>query len=124
MEYEYNDVHETEYFIELAKRMSVDDLYFLVKSIYKDVIATNEKELIVLPATDTVMSLFQDLFVTTHYLLLTGPPGWGKELFSSHLNFWAIVSYWQEICQVLTFWIFQGQLNAVRSPSQRTSSTT
>jgi hypothetical protein len=65
MEYEYNDVHEIEYFIELAKRMSVDDLYFLVKSIYKDVIATNEKELIVLLATDTVMSLFQDLFVAT-----------------------------------------------------------
>ena len=74
MEYEYNDTKEIEYFIELANKICVDDLYFLVKSIYKDVVATNEKELIVLLATDTIMSYFQDLFVTTHYLLLTGPP--------------------------------------------------
>lgn len=65
--------------------MSVDDLYFMVKSIYKDVIATNDKELIVLLATDTVMRLFQDLFITTHYLLLTGPHDWGKSTYSRHI---------------------------------------
>lgn len=78
MEFEYNDTKEIEYFIDIANRMYVDDWYFLVKSIFKDVVATKEKELIVLLATDTVMSFFQDLFVTTHYVLLTGPPGWGK----------------------------------------------
>jgi hypothetical protein len=78
MEFEYNDENEIEYFKEIASRMHVDDWYFMVKSIFEQVIATNEKELIVLLAADTVMSFFQDLFVTTHYLLLTGPPGWGK----------------------------------------------
>src|SRR5918995_186330 len=86
MEYEYNDTKEIEYFIELANKICVDDLYFLVKSIYKDVVATNEKELIVLLATDTIMSYFQDLFVTTHYLLLTGPPRWGTFLTSQRLR--------------------------------------
>jgi hypothetical protein len=86
MEYEYNDTKEIEYFIELANKICVDDLYFLVKSIYKDVVATNEKELIVLLATDTIMSYFQDLFVTTHYLLLTSPPGWGTFLTSQRLR--------------------------------------
>lgn len=78
IEYEYNDLREIEYFIDRASRMKIDDLYFLVKSIFKDVVATNEKELIVLLATDTIMTFFQDLFVTTHYVLFTGPPGWGK----------------------------------------------
>jgi hypothetical protein len=78
LEYEYNDRNEIEYFIEVANRMRIDDFYFLIKSIFKDVVATKEKELIILLAIDTVMSFFQDLFVTTHYLLLTGPPGWGK----------------------------------------------
>lgn len=78
IEYEYNDIKEIEYFIDRASRMKIDDLYFLVKSIFKDVIATNEKELIVLLATDTIMTFFQDLFVTTHYVVFTGPPGWGK----------------------------------------------
>jgi hypothetical protein len=93
--------------------MSVDDLYFLVKSIYKDVIATKE-EPIVLLATDTVMGLFHDLFVTTHFILLTGRLAGEKELTLLHSNFWAIVSYGQTIWQVLTFWIFYGQLNAAK----------
>ena len=78
IEYEYNDLSEVEYFIDRASRMKIDDLYFLVKSIFKDTVATNEKELIILLATDTIMTFFQDLFVTTHYVVFTGPPGWGK----------------------------------------------
>lgn len=74
----YNDVQEIRYFIDLAQRMNIDDLYFLAKSIWKSVVATKEKELIILLTADTIVSYFQDLFVTTHYVLLTGPPGWGK----------------------------------------------
>lgn len=78
IEFEYNDLQEIEYFIDRASRMKLDDLYFLVKSIFKEVVATDEPELIILLTTDTIMTFFQDLFVTTHYLVLTGPPGWGK----------------------------------------------
>lgn len=78
IEHEYNDLREIEHFIDLASRMDIDTWYFLTKSIWQDVVATKEKELIVLLAADTIMSFFQDLFVTTHYVLLTGPPGWGK----------------------------------------------
>lgn len=78
IEYEYNDLNEIEYFIDRASRMKIDDLYFLIKSIFKDVIATDEPHLIVLLATDAFMTYFQDLFVTTHYVVFEGPPGWGK----------------------------------------------
>jgi hypothetical protein len=78
MPYQYNDVKEIEYFIDLVSRMHIDDLYFLVKSIWNDVLATENKHLIALLAADTVTSYFQEMFITTHYMLVTGPPGWGK----------------------------------------------
>ncbi|MGI0044554.1 MAG: hypothetical protein ACRD47_12675, partial [Nitrososphaeraceae archaeon] len=76
--YEYNNIDEIRYFIGLANRIRIDDLFFLAKSIWNDLVSTGEYELITLLATDTIISYFQEQFVTTHYLLLTGPPGWGK----------------------------------------------
>jgi hypothetical protein len=74
----YKDIEEITDLINLARTLDIGDLYFLVKSIWKNVVATKEKELIVLLSADTIMSYFQDLFVTVHYVLISGPPGWGK----------------------------------------------
>jgi hypothetical protein len=76
--YEFDNIDEIRNFIELASTIHIDDLFFLAKSIWNDLVSTNEKELITLLAADTIVSYFQERFVTTHYLLLTGPPGWGK----------------------------------------------
>lgn len=78
LQYEFKDMDEIEQFIELVNKVHIDDLYFLTKSIWSDLISTKEKELIVLLSTDTIHSYFQEMFVTVHYLRLTGPPGWGK----------------------------------------------
>lgn len=78
IQYQYNDIKEIEYFIDLVSDMHIDDLYFLVKSIWNDCIATENKHLISLLSADTIASYFQEMFITTHYVLLTGPPGWGK----------------------------------------------
>lgn len=78
VQYEYEDKKEIQEFIKIAQETHVDDLFFLAKSIWKDVVATKEKELIALLAADTIVSYFQESFAATHYLLLTGPPGWGK----------------------------------------------
>ena len=48
MQYEFNDTEEIEQFIELANKVHIDDLYFLVKSIWSDLVSTKEKELIAL----------------------------------------------------------------------------
>jgi hypothetical protein len=77
-EYKYDDLDDVKKFIDIAKGMRFNDLYFLVKSIWKDIVVPNEKELIPLLAADTIVSYFQDLFITTHYTILTGPPGRGK----------------------------------------------
>jgi hypothetical protein len=77
-QYEFKDMEEILQFMELANKIHIDDLYFLSKSIWSDLISTNEKELIVLLSADTVHSYFQEMFVTVHYLRLTAPPGWGK----------------------------------------------
>lgn len=74
----YKDMEELKELIKQASSVDIGDLYFLVKSIWKNVVATREKELIVLLSADTIMSYFQDLFVTVHYVLISGPPGWGK----------------------------------------------
>lgn len=78
LQYEFKDKEEIEQFIELANKIYIDDLYFLTKSIWTELISTKEKELIVLLSADTIHSYFQEMFVTVHYLRLTGPPGWGK----------------------------------------------
>jgi len=78
LQYEFKDVKEIEHYIELANKVYIDNLYFLVKSIWSDLISTKEKELLVLLSADTIHSYFQEMFVTVHYLRLTGPPGWGK----------------------------------------------
>ena len=78
LSYEYDNTDEVRRFIKLASKIHIDDLFFLAKSIWNDLVATSERELITLLAVDTIFSYFQEKFVTTHYLLLTGPPGWGK----------------------------------------------
>jgi bifunctional DNA primase/polymerase-like protein len=76
--YEFKDTDEIKRFIDLAQNIYIDDLYFLVKSIWSELIATKEPELLVLLSADTIHSYYQEQFVTVHYLRLTGPPGWGK----------------------------------------------
>jgi hypothetical protein len=77
-EYKYDNTEEIKKFIDIAEKIQFNDLYFLVKSIWKDIVVPNEKELIPLLAADTIVSYFQDLFITNHYTILTGPPGRGK----------------------------------------------
>ena len=74
----FKNLEEIEYFIEQAKKETIDSLYLRHKSLWKRLIVTqNESETIFL-AMDSVYSQFQDMFETTHYDLLYGDPGSGK----------------------------------------------
>jgi len=64
MPYIYKDEHEIRDLIKLACQIDISDLFSLVEYVWR-------KNYI-------LFSYFQDLFEALHYLLLTGPPGWGK----------------------------------------------
>lgn len=76
--YIYKDEQEIRDFIKLAHQVDISDLFLLVEYVWRNVIVAKEKELITLLTNYTLFSYFQDLFEALHYILLTGPPGWGK----------------------------------------------
>jgi hypothetical protein len=74
----FRDHKEIKDFIELAKRENIDSIFLKHKALWeKFVVATDERTLSFL-AIDSAYSWFQDLFETTHFDLIDGPPGSGK----------------------------------------------
>lgn len=76
--YVYKDEQEIRDFIKIAHQVDISDLFLLVEYVWRNVIVAKEKELITLFTNYTLFSYFQDLFEALYYILLTGPPGWGK----------------------------------------------
>ena len=76
--YQFKDVAEIEYFIEQAQKETVDSLFVKHKSIWKQIVVASDDGLIILLASDSVYSYFQDKFATTHYDMFVGGPGSGK----------------------------------------------
>ena len=76
--YPFKDVTEIEYFIEQAQKETVDSLFAKHKSVWKQIVVASDDRLIILLASDSVYSYFQDKFATTHYDMFVGGPGSGK----------------------------------------------
>src|SRR5215207_11170487 len=76
--YTFKDIDEIKYFIAQAKKETIHSLFSKSKSIWKHFVIAKDSDTIILLAIDQVYSYFQDLFATTHYLMITGSPGSGK----------------------------------------------
>jgi hypothetical protein len=76
--YSFKDIEEIEYFISVAKLKSIDDLFLMSESIWDKILVAKSSEVIIFYAVDTIYSYFQDLFPTTHYVMIVGNPGAGK----------------------------------------------
>jgi len=76
--YSFKDIVEIEYFINIAKQKSIDDLFLMSESIWDKILVAKSSEVITFYAVDTIYSYFQDLFPTTHYDMIVGNPGAGK----------------------------------------------
>lgn len=76
--YVFRDIEEISFSIKQAKKESIHSLYFKSKSIWKQFVVAKNSDTINLLAVDQVYSYFQDLFSTTHYVMVTGSPGSGK----------------------------------------------
>ena len=75
--YAFKDIVEIEYFIKQAQAETIDSIFLKHMSIWKQIVVAN-KEVIILLATDSVYSYFQDKFATTHYDMFIGGPDSGK----------------------------------------------
>jgi hypothetical protein len=70
--YVFESKDEIVHYLSLAKKLSnSDQLFNLIKSIYKKYVDA-EEHYIVLLAADTIYSYFQDKFATTHYVICIG----------------------------------------------------
>lgn len=76
--YLFKDMTEIEYFIEQAQKETLDSLFAKHKSVWKQIVVASDDGLIILLASDSVYSYFQDKFATTHYDMFVGGPGSGK----------------------------------------------
>src|SRR5215207_1706926 len=76
--YTFKDIDEIKYFIAQAKKETIHSLFSKSKSLWKHFVIAKDNDTITLLAIDQVYSYFQDLFATTHYLMITGSPGSGK----------------------------------------------
>jgi hypothetical protein len=76
--YSFEDIAEIEYFINIARQKSIDDLFLMSESIWDKILVAKSKEVITFYTVDTIYSYFQDLFPTTHYDMIVGNPGAGK----------------------------------------------
>lgn len=76
--YTFKDIDEIKYFIERAKKETVHSLYFKSKALWKCFVVAKDNDTITLLAVDQLYAYFQDLFPTTHYDMVTGSPGSGK----------------------------------------------
>lgn len=78
MPYIYKDEQEIRDLIQLTREIDISEIFKLVEYVWRKVVVAKEKELITLLTNYTLFSYFQDSFEALHYILLTGPPGWGK----------------------------------------------
>jgi hypothetical protein len=76
--YAFLDIHEVRYFVEQAKKETIHSLFLKSKSMWKSLVVAKDNDTITLLALDQVYTYFQDLFATTHYVMITGSPGSGK----------------------------------------------
>ena len=74
----FRDTAEIEYFIKQAKKETIESIYLKHKSLWMNFVVAKDQNTIIFLAVDSVYSHFQDLFETTHYDLIFGPPGSGK----------------------------------------------
>ena len=76
--YVFESKDEIVHYVDLAKKISnFDQLFNLIKSIYKKHVDA-EEHYIVLLAADTIYSYFQHKFATTHYVICIGDNSSGK----------------------------------------------
>jgi hypothetical protein len=76
--YVFESKEEIIHYLDLARKLSsFDQIFSLVKSIYKKYVDA-EEHYIVLLAADTIYSYFQDKFATTHYVICIGDNSSGK----------------------------------------------
>jgi|GEM_PF-960615 len=66
------------YIIKQAKKETIHSILSKSKSLWKYFVVAKDNDTITLLAIDQVYSYFQDLFATTHYVMVTGSPGSGK----------------------------------------------
>ena len=78
--YEFKDVGEPNYYLQRAKKESVDSIYQKIKSIVRKFNDIDEKTVTLLSA-NILGSYFQDRFSTVHYLIIVGDNGTGKSAF-------------------------------------------
>ena len=76
--YAFKDEDEIRHFIGLARQETIHSLFFKSKSLLMNFVVAKDSDTINLLAIDEVYSYFQDLFPTTHYDMVTGSPGSGK----------------------------------------------
>lgn len=75
----FKDLNEIKVYIEqAAKNETIDSLYLKHESLWSKFVVANDEYTIPFLAIDSIYSQFQDLFDTTHYDLIVGPPGSGK----------------------------------------------
>jgi hypothetical protein len=74
----FKDLNEIKLYIDQAKKETIDTLFTRHESLWKKFVVANDEYTIPFLAIDSIYSQFQDLFDTTHYDLIVGPPGSGK----------------------------------------------
>jgi hypothetical protein len=76
----FKDLNEIRFYIEQAKKETIESIYLKHESLWKKFVVANDEYTIPFLAIDSVYSQFQDLFDTTHYDLIVGPAGSGKNV--------------------------------------------
>jgi hypothetical protein len=75
--YSFDSIDEVNTLLELAKKLTLDDVFKTVKDVWRGFNDMPEENLSLL-AADTIFSYFQDRIGMTHYLFLVGDNGSGK----------------------------------------------
>lgn len=88
--YVFKDMDEVRHFIDLARGISIEDLYNLVDSLCGKLLKISNKEKRTMITLDSIYSYFVDKFPTTHYDYFYAKPGSGK---GAILAFLLIIAY-------------------------------
>lgn len=108
-EYDFSSEAEINAYIERVKKLTLDDLYNWVKSVWKKYIDADDFH-IVICAADTFFGYFQDKLGTTHYLLFVGDNDVGK---TNNLTVFQHLGY-RALCDIditpATIYRFQGSI--------------
>jgi hypothetical protein len=75
--YTFANIDEIKFFVDRARKETIDSLFLKHKSIWKKIVVADTAVLNLL-AIDSVYSYFQDRFSTTHYDMFVGAPYSGK----------------------------------------------